>query len=117
QARSGRRAARTDGSGGGDGHARGAAEAPQCRARRRGSAQSRSGGSPSASAPRPERRCGCLAPRPRIRFLSPWESEGRGVSKKLIVSDGKSERELLLVANIVVGRDPLCDISGDDSLL
>jgi hypothetical protein len=43
--------------------------------------------------------------------------EGLDVAKRLIVSDGRSERALLLVANIVVGRDPMCEISGDDSLL
>jgi predicted component of type VI protein secretion system len=39
------------------------------------------------------------------------------VSRKLLVNDGRSERQLLLVANLVVGRDPLCDISSDNSLL
>ena len=37
--------------------------------------------------------------------------------KKLIVSDGTRDRELQLVGRIVVGRDPSCDISHDDSLL
>lgn len=37
--------------------------------------------------------------------------------KKLIVSDGTRERELQLVGCIVVGRDPSCEISFDDSLL
>ncbi len=39
------------------------------------------------------------------------------MTAKLIVSDGQTERELLLVGNLVVGRDPICDISGDDVLL
>jgi hypothetical protein len=39
------------------------------------------------------------------------------VAKKLYVNDGRSERALLLVANMVVGRDPMCEISDDDSLL
>jgi hypothetical protein len=39
------------------------------------------------------------------------------VSKKLIVNNGQRERELMLVGNIVVGRDPMCDISDADSLL
>jgi predicted component of type VI protein secretion system len=37
------------------------------------------------------------------------------VSRRLIVNDG--ERELLLVGTIVVGRDPVCDLSCDDLLL
>jgi hypothetical protein len=39
------------------------------------------------------------------------------VSKKLVVSDGTRERELQLVGTLVVGRDPLCDITYDDALL
>jgi hypothetical protein len=39
------------------------------------------------------------------------------VSKLLVVHDGKRERELLLVERLVVGRDPMCDFSHDDSLL
>jgi FHA domain len=39
------------------------------------------------------------------------------LSRKLIVNDGRRERELLLVGKIVVGRDPLCDISDADALL
>jgi len=39
------------------------------------------------------------------------------VSRKLIVNDGRRERELLLVGKIVVGRDPNCDVSEADSLL
>jgi len=39
------------------------------------------------------------------------------VAKKLYVNDGRSERTLLLVANMVVGRDPMCEISDDDALL
>ena len=39
------------------------------------------------------------------------------MAKKLYVNDGRSERTLLLVANMVVGRDPMCEISDDDSLL
>lgn len=40
------------------------------------------------------------------------------MKRRLIVSDGQRERELLLVGTIVVGRDPACDISEDgDSLL
>ncbi|MEO5897155.1 MAG: FHA domain-containing protein [Vicinamibacterales bacterium] len=37
--------------------------------------------------------------------------------KKLIVSDGTRDRELQLVGRIVIGRDPSCDVSHDDSLL
>ena len=37
--------------------------------------------------------------------------------KKLILSDGTRERELQLVGRIVVGRDPACEVSHDDSLL
>jgi pSer/pThr/pTyr-binding forkhead associated (FHA) protein len=39
------------------------------------------------------------------------------VTKKLVLSDGTRERELHLVGRIVVGRDPSCEISHDDSLL
>jgi pSer/pThr/pTyr-binding forkhead associated (FHA) protein len=39
------------------------------------------------------------------------------VRKKLILSDGMREREIQLVGRIVVGRDPACEISHDDSLL
>ena len=39
------------------------------------------------------------------------------MSKVLVVHDGKRERELLLVERLVVGRDPMCDLSHDDSLL
>jgi hypothetical protein len=39
------------------------------------------------------------------------------VRKKLILSDGTRERELQLVGRIVVGRDPACEVSHDDSLL
>lgn len=39
------------------------------------------------------------------------------MSRKLIVNDGRHERELLLVGTIVVGRDPTCDISDADPLL
>lgn len=39
------------------------------------------------------------------------------MSKKLIVSDGTRDRELQLVGRLVVGRDPSCDVSHDDSLL
>ena len=35
----------------------------------------------------------------------------------LVVNDGKRERELLLVERLVVGRDPMCDLSHDDALL
>ena len=37
--------------------------------------------------------------------------------KKLILTDGTRERELQLAGRIVVGRDPTCEISHDDSLL
>jgi pSer/pThr/pTyr-binding forkhead associated (FHA) protein len=39
------------------------------------------------------------------------------VRQKLIVNDGRTERELLLVGTMVVGRDPTCDISAFDPLL
>ena len=39
------------------------------------------------------------------------------MTKKLVLSDGTRERELHLVGRIVVGRDPACEISHDDSLL
>lgn len=37
--------------------------------------------------------------------------------RKLVITGGGRERELQLVGRIVVGRDPACEISHDDSLL
>lgn len=37
--------------------------------------------------------------------------------RKLVLTGGARERELQLVGRIVVGRDPACEISHDDSLL
>ena len=37
--------------------------------------------------------------------------------RKLIISNGRSEREILLVGNIIIGRDPACHISEPDPLL
>jgi len=39
------------------------------------------------------------------------------VTRKLIISNGRSDREILLVGNIVIGRDPSCHISEADPLL
>jgi PAS domain-containing protein len=39
------------------------------------------------------------------------------VSRKLIVTDSRGDRELLLVGKMVVGRDPACDVSDADPLL
>jgi hypothetical protein len=39
------------------------------------------------------------------------------VIRKLVISNGRSERELLLVGNIVIGRDPACHVSEPDPLL
>src|SRR5262249_18521622 len=39
------------------------------------------------------------------------------IVKKLIVNDGRSEREVLLVGTIVVGRDPSCQLNDLDPLL
>jgi hypothetical protein len=40
------------------------------------------------------------------------------VNRKLVVEDGRRERQLQLVSSIVVGRDPSCDVSDDaDTLL
>jgi len=39
------------------------------------------------------------------------------VSRKLIVTGGRRDRELQLVGKIVVGRDPMCDLSETDTLL
>jgi pSer/pThr/pTyr-binding forkhead associated (FHA) protein len=39
------------------------------------------------------------------------------VKRKLVVNDGRSEREVLLVGPIVIGRDPSCHISDLDPLL
>ncbi len=37
--------------------------------------------------------------------------------RKLVISNGRSERELLLVGHIVIGRDPACHVSEPDPLL
>lgn len=37
--------------------------------------------------------------------------------RKLIIGNGRSEREVLLVGNIIIGRDPACHISEPDPLL
>ena len=37
--------------------------------------------------------------------------------RKLIIGNGRSEREILLVGNIVIGRDPACHVSEPDPLL
>jgi len=39
------------------------------------------------------------------------------MGKRLVVSDGSRERELMVVGRLVVGRDPACDITYDDALL
>jgi hypothetical protein len=39
------------------------------------------------------------------------------IVKKLLVNDGRSEREVLLVGTIVVGRDPSCQLNDLDPLL
>src|SRR5262245_16694758 len=39
------------------------------------------------------------------------------IVRKLIVSDGRTEREVLLVGTIVVGRDPSCQLNDLDPLL
>lgn len=37
--------------------------------------------------------------------------------RKLVISNGRTERELLLVGNVVIGRDPACHVSEPDPLL
>lgn len=44
-------------------------------------------------------------------------TEGIELTRKLVLTGGTRERELQLVGRIVVGRDPACEISHDDSLL
>jgi hypothetical protein len=39
------------------------------------------------------------------------------MTRRLVVTDGRRERELLLIGTMVVGRDPTCDISDADPLL
>lgn len=39
------------------------------------------------------------------------------MSKKLLVSDGRRDRELVLIDRITIGRDPACDVSHEDALL
>jgi len=39
------------------------------------------------------------------------------VSRKLVINDGRTERELLVVGTMVVGRDPECEISSSDPRL
>jgi len=43
--------------------------------------------------------------------------DAHDVTRVLVLNDGARERELRLVGRIVVGRDPSCEISHDDSLL
>ena len=42
---------------------------------------------------------------------------GAFVIRKLIIGNGRSEREILLVGNITIGRDPACHVSEPDPLL
>ena len=37
--------------------------------------------------------------------------------RKLIIGNGRSEREFLLVGNVIIGRDPACHVSEPDPLL
>ena len=37
--------------------------------------------------------------------------------RKLIIGNGRSEREILLVGNVIIGRDPACHVSEPDPLL
>src|SRR5262245_27869743 len=39
------------------------------------------------------------------------------IVKKLLVNDGRTEREVLLVGTVVVGRDPSCELNDLDPLL
>ena len=39
------------------------------------------------------------------------------MSRKLVIDDGRAERELLVVGTMVVGRDPECEISSSDQRL
>ena len=39
------------------------------------------------------------------------------MSKKLIVDNGQRQRKMLLVGNLVIGRDPMCDVTDADVLL
>ena len=39
------------------------------------------------------------------------------MNRRLVVDDGRTARELLLVGTLVVGRDPACDISHRDPRL
>jgi hypothetical protein len=39
------------------------------------------------------------------------------VTRKLLVTNGRSEREIVLAGNITIGRDPACHVSEDDPLL
>ncbi len=39
------------------------------------------------------------------------------MSRKLVIDDGRSQRELLVVGTMVVGRDPECEISSSDPRL
>lgn len=39
------------------------------------------------------------------------------MSKKLIISDGKRERSLVLFDKLIVGRDPSCDVTHEDDLV
>ena len=39
------------------------------------------------------------------------------MTRKLIISNGRSDREVLLVGNVIIGRDPACHVSEPDPLL
>ncbi len=39
------------------------------------------------------------------------------MTRKLIINNGRSDREILLVGNIIIGRDPACHVSEADPLL
>ena len=41
----------------------------------------------------------------------------RGVSRRLVIYDGQRQREIPLLDRVVVGRDPACDVTENDSLL
>ena len=53
---------------------------------------------------------------PRRSAASP-DAGDQAVIRKLIVGNGRSEREVLVVSNLLVGRDPACHISEPDPLL
>ena len=83
----------------------------------RRSASCRSAGRRSAKSSRKSSpACSPAASRPMSR-ASAGQAQGWGREPKLVIDDGRAQRELLVVGTMVVGRDPECEISSSDPRL